>query len=296
MESVDHHSPNGRFERNPERRVNDDSASEIMPLWSTLMEEMLIHYIRANRLLWDPSHPHFTKPMLKRRKVEDIAAIIKRESGYEDDFELSPEDVWRKFRNLRTLFIHEVRKVNARKSQPNQETNESKWIHFNRMLFLVDSLKKSIEAKIPLPGERANPVSVKVEGSRGRLPIASLSILNGLQQQNQETEDELRVGGEWSANNNSVKRNAVDPAVAGCSYTVGIDRGCDNVISRSSSRMGGSSSKKAKLSIHQEKKAAEVAESFGKFVTASIKRCSEEKQHSLMADITQCIAEFIKKK
>ncbi|XP_068223204.1 uncharacterized protein [Palaemon carinicauda] len=279
METVGRHSPNWRFERNPAGKVNDHSANET---WSTLMEEMLIHYIRANRLLWDPSHPHFTKPMLKRQKLENIAAIIKRESGYEDDLELTAGDVWRKFNNLKTLFVQELYKVYVSKSQANQERYEPKWVHFKRMLFLGKALD-IIQANLPV--RRENPVTVKEEGSIGRLPIASLSILNELQQQSQKTKDELRIIGDWSANNNSVKREAVDPAVAGCSHAVGIDRGCDNVISRSSS-------KRAKLSKIQEKKAAEVAETFGKFVTASIKRCSEEKQHTLMADITQFIGEF----
>ncbi|XP_066986347.1 uncharacterized protein [Macrobrachium rosenbergii] len=290
---------NPHFERNPvppERRANDDCVNEIRPLWTALMEEMLIYYIRANRLLWDPNHPHFTKPMLKRRKVEDIAAIIKRESGFEDDFVLSPEDVWRKFRNLRTFFVREVRKVNERRRQPSEEPYESKWVHFNRMLFLVDSLKKSIQANVPLPGEGANPASVKIEGSRARAPVGSLSGLNELQQQYQETEDELRIGGEWSASSSTDNRTTVESSAARSSMSVGIDRGCDNVISRSSSRMGTYAAKRAKLSMNQEKKVAEVTEAFGKFVTASVRRCPEEKQQSLMAHITQCIAEFSNKK
>ena len=135
-----------------------------------------------------------------------------------------------------------------------------------------------------------HPASVKLEGSRARIPIGSLSDLNNIQQQHQELEDELRIGGEWDGGNANApvpaSESVTEPAVAGTSYNPVIDMNCDSVISRSRKRI--------KLALNQEKKQKldEVSEAFGKFVTASIRRLPEEKQHSLMAHITKSISDF----
>lgn len=50
------------------------------------MEEMLIYFVRGNRMLWDPSHPSFSKLAMKKRRVEDIAALLRREVGPEEAF------------------------------------------------------------------------------------------------------------------------------------------------------------------------------------------------------------------
>lgn len=275
----------------------NEAGGDVRPIWTSLMEEMLIHYIRANRLLWDPKHPQFTKPTLKRRKVEDIAAIIKREARISEDLILNPEDVWKKFRNLRTVFVREVRRVNERRHEANEDPYVSKWVHFNRMLFLVDSLKKRIQANVPLPGVATNPVSVKLEGGRTRMSVSSLSTLTSIQQQHQESEDELRIGGEWVGRRetDSPPLYNSNSSVAGPSVTASTDKNCDRVISRSSSRAASLGPKRTKTMQSQDKKLMEVSEAFGNFVTASVRRLPEDKQHALMAKITQAISEFHRK-
>lgn len=59
----------------------DLRQQHVNTVWTVGMEEMLIYFVRVNRLLWDSKHPHFTKPMMKRKKVEEITAIIKREAA-----------------------------------------------------------------------------------------------------------------------------------------------------------------------------------------------------------------------
>ncbi|KAK7069925.1 hypothetical protein SK128_027312 [Halocaridina rubra] len=74
-----------------QNKETENNYGQVRPVWTELMEEMLIYYIRASRLLWDTKHPLFTKPSVKRRKVEDITAIINREAGISDEQALSPE-------------------------------------------------------------------------------------------------------------------------------------------------------------------------------------------------------------
>ncbi|KAK7072529.1 hypothetical protein SK128_028239, partial [Halocaridina rubra] len=143
-------------------------------------------------------------------------------------------------------------------------------------------------------GETVN-APVKLEDSRTRFPINSLSTLDSLQQQQQELEDELRIGGEWDGSrsrDSSLGRGSRLFTSGQSSANSAINRNYDGVISRSSSR----AHKRARLAQTQEKKLTEVTDAFGTYVTASIRRLSEEKQHALMAKISHTISEFHAKK
>ncbi|ROT75440.1 surfeit 5 [Penaeus vannamei] len=110
-------------------------------VWTINMEEMLIYFVRGNRMLWDPTHPSFAKLAMKKRRVEDIAALLKREVGPEEAFAVTAENVWKKFRSMRLFFLREVKKVHDSRSNIGDDGYTSTWAHYNRMRFLLQSLR-----------------------------------------------------------------------------------------------------------------------------------------------------------
>lgn len=59
------------------------------------------------------------------------------------------EDVWKKYKNLRNFFVREVKRTCEKRREVGDDTYTSKWVHFNRMRFLLTPLKLRISESHP---------------------------------------------------------------------------------------------------------------------------------------------------
>ncbi|KAI2806198.1 hypothetical protein BLOT_005209 [Blomia tropicalis] len=115
-------------------------------------EKQLIEYFRDNPSLWNTKDRDYNNRMLRTQKLETIAQFL----------HLTRKDVYEKYRNLRTTFFREhkrvIQSINCRSSASNDSSNVgndqtqqsgpayvSKWRHYQNMLFLtkVDKSLKS---------------------------------------------------------------------------------------------------------------------------------------------------------
>lgn len=285
---------------------------DVNVVWTVGMEEMLIYFVRANRMLWDPKHPHFTKPMLKRRKVEDIAAIIKRESASHGELNITAEDVWKKYRNLRNSFLREVKRTSDIRRERGIKTHTSSWVHFNRMRFLLSSLKLQVGHTRPdtsCAEEGCNRSSMKEE-----IRDISAAIRDESERLQQESQEEVRVGGEWETSEGVAPSPTVFPGHEGAASSsssaftrptkstflqpVQLNYNTETCVSAkkrsepSSTRtMRSDDLERAAKVLRSLEKDPDIAECFGKFVAASIRKLPEENQHALMSKITQVMSE-----
>lgn len=268
-------------------------------LWTVGMEEMLIYFVRANRLLWDPRHMHFTKPMMKRKKVEDIADAIRREASPDGNLALTPEDVWKKYKNLRNFFVREVKRTCEKRREIGDDEYASKWVHFNRMRFLLTPLKLRLNGSHPntLCQMRNNYSSIKKESQD-----ISKAINDESARLHQDWREEVRVGGEWEGNSEQVSSSSTASARPTPSTAPQPEKLDESSSAKNRkykayrARVINSNDleKAAKILRNLENNQGDVAEKFGRFVASSIRTLSEERQHTLMARITHVMSEFHK--
>lgn len=104
-------------------------------------EKELIQYFRDHPSLWNTKDKDYNNRMLRTTKLENIAKGLN----------LTRKDVYEKYRNLRTTFFREHKRVTQSTAQrpgdppdqPSASGYVSKWRHYQNMLFLanVDRIK-----------------------------------------------------------------------------------------------------------------------------------------------------------
>nr|XP_045603686.1 uncharacterized protein LOC123761655 [Procambarus clarkii] len=288
--------PDGRYAR----PGNDSLERDVSMIWTVGMEEMLIYFVRANRMLWDPKHPHYTKPILKRRKVEDIAAIIKRETASEGEYTLTPVDVWKKYRNLRNSFLRELKRASDKRRETGNNTHTSSWVHFNRMRFLLSVA--NVNSNSNLPATAGFQVRSQLSSVKDENHAISSAIHDERSRLEQECQEGVRVGGEWASTyavSATPSAGLTRPTASAPSQPVQSHSDNEPQLnakkrsSISSSRaMNSDDLERAAKILRKLEKDPDVAESFGKFVAASIRKLPEASQHNLMSKITRVMSEF----
>ncbi|XP_063594780.1 uncharacterized protein LOC134771704 isoform X2 [Penaeus indicus] len=279
-------------------------------VWTINMEEMLIYFVRGNRMLWDPSHPSFPKLAMKKRRVEDIAALLRREVGPEEAFAVTAENVWKKFRSMRIFFLREVKKVHDSRSNIGDEGYTSTWAHYNRMRFLLQSLrpKENQESDHPrhisLLGSQSTVHNNNSE-VRASSPMANNSptryeapptrqpngVSDGLAKYEAPSASQPRV----ASNEGRITPHSTTPRVSASS----------NSVSRSDIHYQGTHRKRQRTAMptsdalekvveslqNIRRDCSDVAGTFGNFVAASLRGLPEDKQHDVMSSITRVLSD-----
>ncbi|KAG7170119.1 uncharacterized protein LOC121865060 [Homarus americanus] len=293
--------PNGKDVNagNAGNAADEIRRQKINSVWTVSMEEMLIYFVKANPLLWDPKHPHFTKPMLKRRKVDDIAAVIQRDSAPNGEFTLTGEDIWRKYRNMRNFFLREVKRTSEKRRESGDDEYTSKWVHFNRLRYLLTPLKLKLNSN--QPDFSSNEVGNRYSFLKEERQNISTAVNEENTRLQQDWREEVRVGGEWESVPEQVASTSnMSVGSTSTSQPVHVPASTEPCVPPTNQRKpknprlmnSDDLQKAAKVLQSFEKDPGDVAESFGTFIATSLRTLSEESQHILIAKITRVMAEF----
>lgn len=105
--------------------------------WREEEEKRLIAFYSDNPVLWHPKHPNY----YKREVREDLLAQLKEQLQEECGVTVTVTDLKSKFKNLRSSYIREQRKITKSKLSAEageREVHRPKWIHFGDLHFLHD--------------------------------------------------------------------------------------------------------------------------------------------------------------
>lgn len=108
-------------------------------------EKQLIDYFRDNPSLWNNKDKEYNNRALRVQKLDTIARllsltrewIVKRVSFLTSLLLLAGKDVYEKYRNLRTTFFREFKRVKSSNENGSAEKYVSRWRHYQNMLFLT---------------------------------------------------------------------------------------------------------------------------------------------------------------
>lgn len=284
-------------------------------VWTINMEEMLIYFVRGNRMLWDPSHPSFSKLAMKKRRVEDIAALLRREVGPEEAFAVTAENVWKKFRSMRIFFLREVKKVHDSRSNIGDDGYSSTWAHYNRMRFLLQSLRPKENQ------DSDHPRHISVLGSHSTVNSSNLEIRTSTPMGNNspsryEAPPTRQPNG---VNDGLAKYEAPSASQPRVTSSNGVKYDGSKTPHSATPRVSASSSSVARSDIHYQgshrkrqrtamptsdalekvveslqnirRDCSDVAGTFGNFVAASLRGLPEDKQHDVMSAITRVLSD-----
>lgn len=284
-------------------------------VWTINMEEMLIYFVRGNRMLWDPTHPSFAKLAMKKRRVEDIAALLKREVGPEEAFAVTAENVWKKFRSMRLFFLREVKKVHDSRSNIGDDGYTSTWAHYNRMRFLLQSLRpkenqdsdhprhisvlgadltvSSSNSDIRTSAPTANGSSSRCEASTTRQPNG---VNVGLAKYEAPSASQPRVTGSGGIKFEShLSPHSTAPRASTSSNSAARNdihhQGPPRKRQRTPIPTSDALERVVESLQNIRRDCSDVAGTFGNFVAASLRRLPEDKQHDVISSITRVLSD-----
>lgn len=99
--------------------------------WSKDETVKLIETVQLYPMIWDPRNSDYRNRVKKNSAVQDVSK----------EFGVTPEEMQRKWHNLRTQYNNEVRKVTKKKSGAGTADVplQSTWEYFNAMKFVGGS-------------------------------------------------------------------------------------------------------------------------------------------------------------
>ncbi|KFM58786.1 hypothetical protein X975_16198, partial [Stegodyphus mimosarum] len=113
------------------------AMSVVVKSWTVEIEADLIDELKKKPYLWDIKHPYYTRKNLKKVSYEEIAEILKeRWPEYAGNFQY--DLMLAKFKNLRSQYRRERKRMLTFKSGSGGQGFIPKWEHFQRLSFLDD--------------------------------------------------------------------------------------------------------------------------------------------------------------
>ncbi|KAL7887109.1 hypothetical protein AOLI_G00048300 [Acnodon oligacanthus] len=111
-----------------------------MVCWTVEKEILLIDFMQARRVLWDPKDENYYRRGDRDAVLDELAELLGND---ERGNKYSRTDIKEKFHSMRTVFNREAKKVEAslQSGTATDAVYVPRWVHFNRMLFLRDVLR-----------------------------------------------------------------------------------------------------------------------------------------------------------
>lgn len=275
-------------------------------MWGKAEERLLIAFYADNEALWNTQNTSYYKRDARNRLLARLQDMLKVDL----QFTTTVEDLKRKWANLRTTYMREVRKVDQskRSGASGREIYTPKWTFFKNLVFLQD---------IGQPDESDDSLVSQCSLPSGTLHTETLNVV--VPDSTCIPQDIKIVAVETVAesSSDSMESAASAPTIAR-SLSLGVSDGEDTgalqasqfswaaASSDTAPALAGSHMRMVTHSLEDSRKIdlldkihgildkydTSVNETFGNFVAAYLNRLDEESQYIAMREINELLFRF----
>ncbi|XP_061429085.1 uncharacterized protein LOC133355767 isoform X1 [Lethenteron reissneri] len=115
-------------------------GGRVRSVWDASQEVFLIEWFHDHRFMWDPSNPDYFKRDKRNRKMNELCEQL---GGDAHGVPFTGEEIKFKWKNLRSIYFREVKKVEDADRMGSGRSNGyyPKWHHFERLGFLREAMQ-----------------------------------------------------------------------------------------------------------------------------------------------------------